>query len=90
MVLLDSDPYPTFKGLEIFQRKREREREREREKRKTRKEDENHTKPKQSKSNRKGRDCGTAMNKTFQFIKPYISKFDVLILTSNQSIWLDD
>jgi hypothetical protein len=27
MVLLDSDPYPTFKGLEIFQRKRERERE---------------------------------------------------------------
>jgi hypothetical protein len=28
MVLLDSDPYPTFKGLEISQRKRERERER--------------------------------------------------------------
>lgn len=78
MVLLDSDPYPTFKGLEIFQRKKK-----ERVKRKTRKGDENHTKPKQSKSNRKGRDCGTAMNKTFQFIKPYISKFDVLILTSN-------
>jgi hypothetical protein len=26
MVLLDSDPYPTFKGLEIFQRKKKRER----------------------------------------------------------------
>jgi hypothetical protein len=25
MVLLDSDPYPTFKGLEIFQRKKKRE-----------------------------------------------------------------
>lgn len=37
----------------------------------------------ESKSIRKRRDRGTAMNKTFQFIKSYIAKFDVLILTSN-------
>jgi peroxiredoxin family protein len=29
MVLLDSDPYPTFKGLEIFQRKKKQREKRE-------------------------------------------------------------